>query len=204
MKTIHALAVLAVVSTGMAFADEHKTMGQETKEAAKEAAGVAREAATSVQAGVNDALDRTRAVVDFDKASSTITNGEKQDLVALVKGLDANVDAQKIYVVSYSDKDYVADGKYNKTDVALAQKRADAVKAELKKLHLKGDLQVVTLTAPPSMVGKAVNTWDASMKQAIAGQTPADPTVSPVADKVRSSGGPNKVVVLIQQPTNVK
>ncbi len=162
--------------------------------------------ASDLKAGFFDLFDKNSIDVNFDNGSSALSEGEKSDLTALIKGQDKNVKNLKLVIASWSDEDYPATTNKDLSDgsISLADKRGEAV-ATFLRTHKFAEVEKLNMAKHENRLLQWWGTEKSKVKDAV-----EQPTTKPKTEKswvqyeaevVRGKGGPNEVVVLVYDPT---
>lgn len=191
------------------FADEARKVDAaaekvegELKQAGKIAKDAAGKALIETEIAVNDALDKKSEVVDFDKGSASLSNGEVRDLTALFASLDAPSRTGKIYVAGWSDQELPVDGRktLGNDAITLANDRIAKVRDALKQLGVKGEVVPVNLAKSPNTLQELFGTKSAKVaNKTLHGAKINDANLDEAGKVIQERGGPSKVVVYVQQ-----
>lgn len=171
----------------------------------EDAADAAHKAAVGVKSMAFDAMDKRAVTVDFDAGSAVVSDGEARDVEALVKSFDPGMAGGDVTVAAWSDKALPADGaKLTDADDQLAKGRLAAVKAQLTKLGVTGNVETYDMASAANPISKLLSTDDAKVKDAYKTNTTDSPRAAEVAHYLRTAGGPRKAVVVFHAPATAK
>ena len=162
----------------------------------------AQTAAPAVQVGegriqykVYEILDKDMTSINFDNASNKLTAAELQKLSNFVATTKNEAKLDTILVAAWSDKDYPSTGKLSSAEQKLAGRRADAVKAALKKAGASS-VSTYNMTERPNWLQKVFSTKTAEVKGGARTHALTNDVVESLGKRLRSDGGPGKVVVV--------
>jgi hypothetical protein len=184
-KSVLAMLALGSAFAAPAFAEDDKSLTEEVKTA------------------VYELLDKDMISVKFDTNSSTLSDGERASLKALVEKLRNEKDVEKFIVAAWSDKDYPngANEKLTNAEEKLAEKRKEAVQAALKDFGVD-NVDAYSMAERPSWLAKVFNAPAAKIKgegRTIGDKDAEDVMIEQLGQRLRAKGGPGMAVVIAKR-----
>jgi hypothetical protein len=195
-KKMLCIAVWGFTVASVGFADEGSTLGADIKDTAKKAA-------VSVTKTAFDAVDKRDLSMSFDPGVTALTEGQKIELSALVKSLDASPKKLKLSVAAWSDLGYpsAAKEKLSTKDEILAENRLAAVTSYVQGLAKFAKTETVNMAKRSNAFERFFSSDESKVKAAFAGVETKEPWVAYQANTFRAKGGAGKAVVVIYDMT---
>lgn len=146
-------------------------------------------------------VDKTNYTVDFKKGSSTVSQSARNSFKALFNSLKGELVGGEIVVAGWSDRDFPMNPnvKLSAADAKLAEARINNVKKVIKELGLENTIQTINLGEQNSLLEKLFAGNEEQVKETMQNGETDSRKIAAISNKLRSDGGPQKVVVLVRR-----
>jgi hypothetical protein len=117
-------------------------------------------------------------ILEFDKGKSSLTDHNKEELKEfLAKAQEDGKPVNDIKILAWADKDYEGEGKPEKDDVKVADKRTEVIEKYLKDdLNADAGLAAYNMAKRPDRIDKFLHSEDSRVKKVFekTGSLPTD------------------------------
>jgi outer membrane protein OmpA-like peptidoglycan-associated protein len=145
-------------------------------------------------------LDKKILDVEFKKGESSLSEGEKSDLSALVKSLDSK--SFKVAVAGWADSPNPKQkgDKLSPQQEKLADQRVEAVVSFLESAGKYQSIEKFNMATRSNALENFLNTDDSELKKEYRGTRTKDSELAFVAEELKNKGEPSSVVVVFYRP----
>lgn len=157
----------------------------------------------TVQDKYYEIVDKDTVALSFDKDNADLKESEKSHLKSLVETMKNDEGVQKFIVAAWADDHYPASDtvRLPKNQLKLADNRKSTVARALKDLGVK-NVDTYSMAKRPNWIAKTFSTSESKIKGTSKGDDKKNSDqilVERLGDKLKSLGGPGKVVVIVKR-----
>lgn len=166
---------------------------------AETAASKMSQAMEDAETKLYDLMDKDINSVSFAKGGFALSENETRSLRAVYKSVLRDDSVKKVIVAAWADREGIRAGeKLSDADVALADKRTDAVKKVLTEVGAK-NFELHNMAQDATWIAKTFKTRDAAVKEAMkkGNAKEKDTEVNAIVRLLEEKGGAGKAVVIV-------
>lgn len=150
-----------------------------------------------------EVISADTATVEFAKGSSILLPTERDKLRALVNATKRGPGIDRYVVAAWSDQETPdRHRRLSRADRKLAETRGDAVRAAIEEMKA-GKVEAYSMAKGTSWIAQVFNSDEAKIKGTSRRKNGNDGLVDEIGHKLRGSGGPGKVVVVVKYKNEV-
>lgn len=157
-----------------------------------------KKAVESAQTAFFDMIDKDSVVVNFEKDSAAISEGERTTMKSALDAARKDIKIERVIVASWSDSSMPEqkDAKLSDRERKLADERAENVQKLLKEFGVS-KVDTYSMAEQANWFQKMFKTDEAQIKKSMKGLAIDDNFNKALGEKLTSMGGPSKAAVII-------
>ncbi|MFW7379601.1 MAG: hypothetical protein ACOH5I_12380 [Oligoflexus sp.] len=127
----------------------------------------AKNAAQSAMEGFYGVFEKQTTDVSFEKNKAELSEAERMQIQALVRGKRDQSQIDKVHVFVWSDRDYDRKREFTDNEKNLVENRADAIKKYLEELGVEST-EVINMADQPNWFEKTLGLQENTLKEGMA------------------------------------